>query len=247
MSGFALLTQYMYLVTFLGMASAALYFFMERDSLSDEFKSTATVAGIYCGIAAFMYWKMHNLVGLDGTVESIMRFPTEFRYIDWIITTPLMIIKFGLLLQIADDKKAIVWIMVAADIIMIVAGYFGERMLNTGGATFEVWTLFALGCLAWLVLLFIMFSSLTEFARDKVAPVRRAFTGMRMFITFGWAIYPIGYMVACFSDGEGVKIARELIYNVADLVNKVGLGLVVVIAAKQITKDAKIREALRQI
>ena len=80
-----------------------------------------------------------------------------------------------------------------------------------------------------------------------MAPVRKAFGMMRLFIAVGWAIYPIGYMVACFSDEAGPKIARELIYNFADLINKVGLGLVVVTAAKEITRDAQIRDAMRQI
>ncbi len=247
MIGFTLVTQYMFLVTFLGMAGASIYFFMERDSLSDEFKSTATVAGIYCGMAAFMYWKMHGFVGLDGNVETLLKFPTEFRYVDWVITTPLMLVKFALLLQISDDKKGLVWIMVAADLIMIITGYFGERMLNASGPGFEVWTLFALGCLAWMFLLFIIYSSLTDFSRDKVAPVRKAFNTMRLFITVGWAIYPIGYMVACFSTDPGAKVARELIYNIADLINKVGLGLVAVAAAKQITRDAQIRNAMRSL
>jgi sensory rhodopsin len=248
MNGFALITQYTFLITMIGMASAAVYFWMERDQLADEFKSTATIAGIYTAIAAFMYYKMHITVGLDGNPETLLNFPTEFRYVDWIVTTPLMLMKFALLLQISDDKKGLVWIMIVADLIMIITGYFGEHMLNTvGSATFEVWTLFALGCLAWMFLLFIIFSSLTEFSRDKVAPVKIAFTKMRLFIALGWAVYPIGYMVACFSDGVGPKIARELIYNIADLVNKVGLGIVVVSAAKQITRDAAIRDAMRRI
>jgi sensory rhodopsin len=239
MEGFTLITQYSFLITFLGMASASVYFFMERDSLAPEFRSSATIAGIYCGIAA--------MVGTDGTPATLLNFPTEYRYIDWIVTTPLMLVKFALLLQIAEDKRGLVWIMVIADLIMIICGYFGEHLLNTSGASTEVWMLFGLGTLAWLFLLFIIFSSLTEFSRDKVAPVRRAFSGMRLFIALGWAIYPIGFMVASFSGGDGVKIARELIYNFADLINKVGLGLVVVTAAKQITRDAAIRDALRQI
>jgi sensory rhodopsin len=247
MEGFTLVTQYTFLITFLGMASASVYFFMERDSLAPEFRSAATIAGIYCGIAATLYFKMHSIVGTDGNPASLMNFPTEYRYVDWIVTTPLMLVKFALLLQISDDKRGIVWIMVVADLIMIICGYFGEHLLNKNGASIEVWMLFGLGCLAWLFLLFIIFSSLTEFSRDKVAPVKKAFAGMRLFIALGWAVYPIGFMVACMADGAGPKIARELIYNFADLVNKVGLGLVVVTAAKQITRDAAIRDALRQI
>jgi bacteriorhodopsin len=190
---------------------------------------------------------MHTIVGTSGELEALLALPTYYRYMDWILTTPLMLLNIALLLQLADDKRGVVGILLGADIAMIITGFFGELYANQPGRGFETWTLFALSCLAWLMMLYIMYGILTDTARDKVMPVRNAFINMRLFITIGWTIYPIGFMIGALSDAAVAKVLRELIYNVADLINKVGLGLVAILAARAITRDIQIREAMRQL
>lgn len=247
MNGLVLVTQYMFLVTMMGMFAATIFFWLERDTLSLEFRAAATVAGIYTGIAGFMYFKMHELVGTDGNIETLLALPTHYRYMDWILTTPLMLLNIVLLLQLADDKRGIIGVLIGADVAMIVTGFFGELYANEPGRGFEAWTLFGLSCLAWLLMLYIVYGILTDAARDKVLPVRNAFYKMRLFITIGWCIYPIGFMIGALSDADSAKVLRELVYNFADLINKVGLGLVAVLAARAITRDNQIREAMRQL
>lgn len=247
MQGLTLITQYTFLISMLGMAAGTAYFWLERDGLSVEFRPAATIAGIYTGIAAFMYFKMQGLVGIDGNVQALLAFPTYYRYVDWIITTPLMLLNLAILLQVSTEKRGVIFIMLAADLLMITFGYFGEIYTNRPGAEFQAWTLFGVGCLAWMLLLFIVYGILGDAAKDKVAPVRKAFGNMRRFITFGWIIYPLGFMVGLMSHDPVAKILRELVYNVGDLVNKVGLGLIAVLAAKQITRDSAIRDAMRKL
>lgn len=64
---------------------------------------------------------------------------------------------------------------------------------------------------------------------------------MRLFILIGWAIYPIGYAVTLFATGVEVQLVRELIYNVADLINKVGFGLIAFFAVKTISTLKQIK------
>jgi bacteriorhodopsin len=247
MDNLVVITQYLFLVTMLGMLAGTIFFWFERESLSPEYRGAATVAGIYTGIAGFMYYKMHTIVGTSGELEALLALPTYYRYMDWILTTPLMLLNIALLLQLADDKRGVVGILLGADIVMIITGFFGELYANQPGRGFETWTLFVLSCLAWLMMLYIMYGILTDTARDKVMPVRNAFIKMRLFITIGWTIYPIGFMIGALSDAAVAKVLRELIYNIADLINKVGLGLVAILAARAITRDIQIREAMRQL
>ena len=242
-----LVTQYLFLITMMGMAAASMYFWLERDTLSIEFRSAATIAGIYTAIAAFMYWKMHTMVGTTGDAASVVALPTHFRYIDWIVTTPLMLMNLMVLLQVSEDKRGLVIVMIAADVFMIVFGFFGERYSRMPGMEFQAWVMFGMGCLAYLILLYMMYSVLSDTARGKVAPVQRAFLRMRLFILLGWSIYPLGFIIGMLAPDDGFKIARELVYNIADLINKPGLGLVALIAAKQITRDAAIRQAMRDL
>ena len=247
MNALALITQYSFLVAMLGMAGGTVYFWFERDMLVEEFRPAATVAGIYTGIAAFMYWLIYQQVGLDGQASSVLALETHVRYIDWIITTPLILVTIGLMLQIQERKVALLWIVVVADIAMIVFGYFGELFANQGDKEFEAWTMFGLGCLAFIVLLYIILQFFGEAAAEKVGPVKRSFKFMAGFIAIGWAIYPLGFMLGLVSDAEGAKLARELVYNFADVINKVGLGLVVLSAAKGVSRDSQIKEAMRAL
>jgi sensory rhodopsin len=247
MEGLTLITQYMFLVTTLGMAGASVYFWLERDTISIEFRSAATIAGIYTAIAAFMYWRMSSMVGTDGNVDALLALPTHFRYVDWVITTPLMLLNLMVLLQVTDEKRGLAFIMIAADVAMIIFGFFGERYSKVPGMEFQAWVMFGMGCMAYLILLYMMYSVLSDAAKDKVAPVKRAFLNMRLFIAIGWLIYPVAFIIGMLSEGDSFKVARELLYNIADLINKPGLGLVALIAAKQITRDAAIRDAMRNL
>lgn len=246
METLVLVTQYTFLITMLGMAGGSVYFWLERDSLAEEYRSVATIAGIYTAIAAFMYWRMHNLVGLDGDINSLLMLPTHVRYIDWVITTPLILVTVGLLLKIQERSASILAVVVLADLLMIIFGYFGELYANAGQA-FEAWTLFGMGCLAYVMLLYFFLQFFGQAAKEKVLPVQRAFKFMALFIAVGWAIYPLGFIVGLLSDADAAKVIRELVYNFADLVNKVGLGVVVLAAALSLTKDARIKEAVRTL
>lgn len=247
MSELVLGTQYMFVVTMLGMAGASIYFWLERDTLEPKFRSAATIAGIYTAIAATMYFRMSGIVGTDGNIQGLLALPTYVRYIDWLITTPLMLINLAILLEVTSEKKGLVIAIVAADIAMIVFGYFGERFANRTDATFEAWVMFSLGMLAYIMLLYMLYGAFGDVAKDKVAPVRKAFSNIRLIILIGWTIYPIGFAVGMLGDADGFKVVRELIYNLSDLVNKVGLGLIALVAAKEISRDIQLKRAMRDI
>ncbi|HRD67865.1 MAG TPA: bacteriorhodopsin [Candidatus Competibacter sp.] len=247
MTNLVLITQYTFVVTMLGMAGASIYFWLERDTLEPNFRSAATVAGIYTAIAATMYFRMSGIVGTDGSIQGILALPTHIRYIDWLITTPLMLVNLTILLEVTSEKKGLVVAIIAADIAMIVFGFFGERFADTPNTIFESWVMFSLGILAYIMLLYMLYGTFGDVAKDKVAPVKRAFFNIRLIILIGWSIYPIGFMFGMLGDNDAYKIIRELIYNMSDLVNKVGLGLIALIAAKEITRDIQLKRAMRDI
>ncbi|WP_294746377.1 bacteriorhodopsin [uncultured Exiguobacterium sp.] len=238
-----LATQYMFWVGFVGMAAGTLYFLVERSSLAPEYRSTATVAALVTFVAAIHYYFMKQAVGDSGLLSEIDGFPTEIRYIDWLVTTPLLLIKFPLLLGLKEGKgRALLTKLVIADIIMIIGGYIGESSINlAGGFTpLGLWA-YVVGCIAWFYIIYLLFTNVTKAAQDKPAPIRKALLQMRLFILIGWAIYPVGYAVTLFAPGIEVQLVRELIYNFADLINKVGFGLIAFFAVKTMsaTKNLK--------
>ncbi|KNH35782.1 bacteriorhodopsin [Exiguobacterium acetylicum] len=238
-----LATQYMFWVGFVGMAAGTLYFLVERNSLAPEYRSTATVAALVTFVAAIHYYFMKQAVGESGLLSEIDGFPTEIRYIDWLVTTPLLLIKFPLLLGLKGGKgRSLLTKLVIADIIMIIGGYIGESSINLAGGFTQLglWA-YVVGCIAWFYIIYLLFTNVTKAAEDKPAPIRKALLQMRLFILIGWAIYPVGYAVTLFAPGIEVQLVRELIYNFADLINKVGFGLIAFFAVKTMSATQNLK------
>jgi len=238
MDTLVLATQYMFWVGFVGMAAGTLYFLVERNSLPEKYRSTATVAALVTFVAAIHYQAMKHYVGTDGSIDTLLTFPTEIRYIDWLVTTPLLLVKFPSLLRLGKDEgKRLLKNLVLADILMIVSGYVGETSINNAGAATQIgWVAFLISMLAWVYILGVLFTEVTESAKAAPKSICEGLLSMRSFIFIGWAIYQIGYFLTLTSSGgEAAQITivlRELIYNIADLINKVGFGLVAVLAVK---------------
>ena len=222
-------TQSSFLLVFIAFAACALFLALERDRVPERFRTTLRVSVVYLAIAAVNYFYMKDVYAA-GITAGVSHFPTQFRYVDWILTTPLMLIKFPLLLGIGRKGAAFMTRLVLLDIAMIGTGWIGE--MSTSPAVHHGF--FLLGCLAWLFILVSLFTALGTLP-DRIGPaVRSGVRGMGLFVLVGWAIYPLGYFSPILGIPDDV---RELVYNIADLTNKIGLCLVVYVTAKRAANE----------
>ena len=153
--------------------------------------------------------------------------PTVFRYIDWLLTVPLLMIEFYLILRAVTDVAAsLFWKLLVGSLVMLIFGYLGEVGLMAA------WPAFIIGVAAWAYMIHTLWGGEGAAARDASgnASVQSAYNTMMYIIVFGWAIYPIGYYLGYLSGGvnEGTL---NLVYNLADFVNKILFGVVIWAAA----------------
>jgi bacteriorhodopsin len=218
---------------FVAMAAGTLYFVLERGDLKPEHRIAATYAGIITFIAAIMYWIMTDIVGFFDQSAGEVGATMPYRYIDWLLTTPLLLVEFGLIVAIAGAAtKGFVSRLVIADIIMIVTGYLGEVGME-GEVSTIVW--FVISSLAWLYIVYAVFQVKLD---GMPAYAASAVKIMRRFVMFGWAIYPIGTAIEEFMKLSGADVSAAvaiaaIVYVIADVLNKVGFGMVAVNAAKK--------------
>jgi bacteriorhodopsin len=218
---------------FVAMAAGTLYFVLERGDLKPEHRIAATYAGIITFIAAIMYWIMTDIVGFFDQSAGEIGATMPYRYIDWLLTTPLLLVEFGLIVAIAGAAtKGFVSRLVIADIIMIVTGYLGEVGME-GEVSTIVW--FVISSLAWLYIVYAVFQVKLD---GMPAYAASAVKVMRRFVMFGWAIYPIGTAIEEFMKLSGADVSAAvaiaaIVYVIADVLNKVGFGMVAVNAAKK--------------
>ena len=163
--------------------------------------------------------------------------PTVYRYVDWFLTVPLQIIEFYLILTaITKVSTSVFWRLLIASLVMLIAGYFGE--LNYKDANL-LWGCFSIGMLGWLYIIYEIFCGEAGqiSAKKGTAASKQAFNGIRMIVTFGWAIYPLGYLYGYANDGS-VSVLN-IIYNLADFVNKIAFGVVIWSAATNTASNSK--------
>ena len=88
---------------YMAMAAAAVFFFFERSTVADKWKTSLLISGLITGIAAVHYYYMRDYY--VSTHET----PVALRYIDWTLTVPLMVIEFYLLVRAAGAKTSLLY------------------------------------------------------------------------------------------------------------------------------------------
>ena len=207
------------------MVAATFFFWVERARAVGKWKRSLTVAAMVTGIATIHYFYMRDVWVSTG--ES----PIVFRYVDWLLTVPLQIVEFYLILAaIAVVAASLFWRLLIASVVMLVAGYLGEV------GAMNVWLAFIIGMAGWIYIIYEIFAGEASkiSASDGTPASQRAFNALRIIVTVGWAIYPLGYVLGY--AGAGSADALNIIYNLADFVNKIAFGVVIWVAA---TSDAK--------
>ena len=155
-------TQFSFMVAFLGMLGGSYYFALIKSTLPVEHQTNAVTSSVYCLMAAIMYAIINYKYGIGTDALAKGDYPTVLRYIDWLVTTPLIVNKFPEMIG-GDDAPAVALLVIVADVMMILFGFAGETSINTAkGSTVVGWAMFGVGCLAWLFIIFILYTAVTN-------------------------------------------------------------------------------------
>ncbi|MCR9183740.1 MAG: bacteriorhodopsin-like [Flavobacteriaceae bacterium] len=215
-------TDYVGFTFFMGamaMMAASAFFFLSLNTFDKKWRTSILVSGIITFIAAVHYLYMRDYWA--DFAES----PTFFRYVDWILTVPLMCVEFYLILVVAGAKRSLMWRLIFLSLIMLVTGYIGE-VIDRDNA----WLWGLLSGLAYFVIVYdIWLGRARKLAEKAGGAVLKAHKALCWFVLVGWAIYPVGYMAGTpgWYDGIFGGLNLDVIYNIGDAINKIGFGLVI--------------------
>ncbi len=223
------------------MLASSIFFLIERANVAPQWKTSMTIACLITGIAFWHYMYMREHWILTG--ES----PVVYRYVDWFLTVPLQIVEFYFILAAVTTVTAMLfWRLLISSTLMLVFGFLGETQM-IGGSSIIWWIL---GMICWAYIIY-------EIFRGEAAIINRksgneagqfAFQTLKWIVTIGWAIYPIGYLYGLDETIIfGVQINNtafsieliNIIYNLADLVNKMAFGIAIWMAAVKDTRGSE--------
>ncbi len=206
----------------MAMLAASVFFFLSLSQFDKKWRTSVLVSGLITFIAAVHYFYMRDY--WDAFGES----PTFFRYVDWVLTVPLMCVEFFLILRVAGAKTSLMWKLIFWSVVMLVTGYFGEAVQPDYS-----WQWGLASGIAYFVIVYIVWvGEAKKLAVKAGGEVLKAHKILAWFVLAGWAIYPLGYILGTpgglFGFDFGVDASfMDIVYNLGDAVNKIGFGLVI--------------------
>jgi bacteriorhodopsin len=213
----------------IAMVAATVFFLMESMNVGYHWKTSMNVGALVTLVAAVHYFYMREYWVI------IHNSPILYRYIDWSITVPLQMIEFYLILLAVQPNLGggMFWRLMIGTVAMLAFGYAGESR------TMDPVAGFAAGMAGWFYILYEIFSGEAGklAGSDRVNKhVAASFGTMRFIVTVGWSIYPLGYFFG-YLQGAVSAQALNLVYNLADFVNKIGFCLAIWASAKNSTGE----------
>ena len=187
------------------MAAGALFFWMERSTVKASWQTSLTVAALVCFVAFWHYMYMRDVWVATG--ES----PTVYRYIDWLVTVPMQIVEFYLILAACTAVSlGVFWKLLGGSLVMLLGGYLGET-----GVVSEL-VGFVVGMAGWVFIIYYIFVGEAAQIKDSAGNENlvMAFDGIKWIVTIGWAIYPIGYFLGYLGGGVDSG-SLNTIYNLS--------------------------------
>ena len=205
----------------IAMVAATVFFLMESLRVKGKWRTSLVVGALVTLVAAVHYFYMRDVWVSTGAS------PTVFRYVDWIITVPLQMVEFYLILAACTAVAGgVFWRLFLGSLVMLIGGYLGEAGFINATVGFVI------GMAGWIFILYEIFAGEASKINAAEAPesVKSAYNTMKWIVTIGWAIYPIGYFMGYMAGGADAK-SLNMIYNIADVLNKIGFCLAIWAAA----------------
>jgi bacteriorhodopsin len=221
--------------TFATMAAATLFLWFGRSQVAPAYRTALTVSGLVCAIAAYHYWRIfESWAGAYEVKDSALSmtgfaFNDAYRYVDWLLTVPLLLIELILVMRLTEAETSSKCLRLGfAAALMIILGYPGE--VADDNATRALWG--TLSSIPFIYIVWELFKGLGSSIERQPENVRELVKTARLVTFASWGFYPIVYMIP-YTDlgGATVETAVQIGYTVADIVAKAGVGIMIYVIA----------------
>ena len=223
------------------MIFATIFMLVAQGRVLPRYRQALITSATVTGIAAYHYWRIFDsfrhayiqtTVGGDYSLVAGEGFNEAYRYVDWLLTVPLLLVETVAVLALAKKIQSQLLVrLVPASALMIILGYPGEVTAEIGPKL--VWG--ALSTIPFLYILYILFVELGKSMGRQPAGVAKELRGLRLTLIATWGVYPISYLFPAFGvwfnsdwfEGPGSFVFRQYGYSIADVLAKAVFGLLI--------------------
>ncbi|MDG2039020.1 MAG: xanthorhodopsin [Ilumatobacter sp.] len=213
------------------MGAALLFFLLARSRVAPQHRMAVTLSTLVVAIALYHYVRIFGswedaFKYVDGDYIPVKPFNEGYRYVDWLLTVPLLLAELVVVLKLTKSKtRSLIVRLTIAAVAMIALGYPGE-IAAADSSTRTVWGV--LSTIPFLYILYVLFVELGKSLERQSGGVKKLVDGLRYIILATWGIYPIAYMLPSLIDDEAnAEVARQVMYSVGDVLAKPLFGILV--------------------
>jgi bacteriorhodopsin len=213
------------------MAAATLFLWLSRSQVAPAYKTALTISGLVTAIAAYHYFRIFDSWESAYTVRNGVIAATgyayndAYRYVDWLLTVPLLLIELILVMKLPRAETiSRSWSLGIAAALMVALGYPGE--IASDNATRAICG--AISTVPFVYIVWSLFKGLGESIDRQPENVRGMIRSARLLTFASWGFYPMVYMLPFTGlTGGAVTTGVQIGYTLADIIAKIGLGLLV--------------------
>lgn len=228
----------------LGIASmlfTSIFLWFARDRVLPRYRLAVMVSATVTSIAAYHYFRMFDsfnaAYGHEGAAtayEAFLHYNVGYRYVDWFLTVPLLLVELVAVLGLAKDvQSSLLKRLVPAAALMIILGYPGDIKSNLWQVSNSMWGL--LSTIPFLYIMYVLWIELSKSLDKQSERIRRLFLGLRLLLIATWGVYPITFVLSMNSTTTptGLEVVyREVGYSIADILAKCLFGLIIFTVAR---------------
>jgi len=218
------------------MMATTMYLWFRSTAVHDKFKSAVLISGLVTFIAAYHYIRIFNSwVGaykysVDHADPALTGLPFNdaYRYMDWLLTVPLLLIEILLVMKLDEDTYSTkAKTLGVGSALMIISGYYGE--LTVSGDLTPRWLCWFVSMCFFLYIVYELLVGLKAATDSESDPVIKGKIELAQWMTvISWCTYPIVYLFPMLGiAASSAVVSIQIGYCISDIISKCGVGLVI--------------------
>jgi bacteriorhodopsin len=221
--------------TFAAMFASFIFFVLARGQVAAKYRGALVMSAIVVAVAGYHYLRIFEswsgaYVLQDGLyVASGTPFNDAYRYVDWLLTVPLLVAELVAVLALTRGAGWMTFRLGLAAALMVMLGYPGEIAADTG--TRALWGF--ISTIPFVYILWVLFRELGPAIERQPGEAKVLVRNIRLLLLATWGFYPIVYLLPILGvGGSAALIAVQIGYCIADVAAKCGYGVMIYAIAR---------------
>jgi len=226
------------------MMATTMFLWFRSTAVKDQYKSAVLISGLVTFIAAYHYIRIFNswvdayeykasavvggAMGDSAPTLTGIPFNDAYRYMDWLLTVPLLLIEILLVMNLPDaEYSSKAWTLGFGSALMIISGYYGELVV-TGDLT-PRWACWFLSMCFFLYIVYELLVGLSAATNSESdAVVKGKIQTAQLMTVVSWCTYPVVYLFPMLGiNAAHAVVSIQIGYCASDIISKCGVGILI--------------------